>query len=196
MAEIVVFHSVFGVRPGLVEMAERWRAEGHVVHVPDLFDGRVFDDPAIAFGYVEQLGYLPGLIPRADAALADLGKDVVYAGFSMGTALVSHAVISRPGARGALIFHGGTPISEVGGDVWPSSVPVQSHEAELDPYREPEINAQFAESVSASGAAYTHFSYPDIAGHLFADPSLPDEYDAEAAALLNERVSAFLTQVS
>ena len=35
------------------------------------------------------------------------------------------------------------------------------------------------------------FDYPGR-GHLFTDPSLPDEYDAAAAELLWERVLAFL----
>lgn len=195
MTEIVLFHSVVGVSPGLLELADRWRADGHVVHVPDLFDGKVFDEYPPAFDYVREIGELPTLLDRADAALAGLGTHVVYAGFSMGTALLSHAVVTRPGARGALVCSGATPVGVVGGDIWPSAVPVQAHEAELDPYRGPDAARQFAEDVSSSGAAYTYHSYPGVRGHLFADPSMPDEYDADAAALMHQRASAFLAQL-
>jgi len=44
MAEVVLFHSVLGLRPGVLSAAERLRAAGHTVHTPDLFDGDVFDN--------------------------------------------------------------------------------------------------------------------------------------------------------
>jgi dienelactone hydrolase len=44
MAEVVVFHSVLGLRPGVLGAADRLRSAGHTVHTPDLFDGEVFDD--------------------------------------------------------------------------------------------------------------------------------------------------------
>ena len=46
MAEVVLFHSVLGLRPGVIAAAERLRAAGHTVHTPDLYDGEVFDDLA------------------------------------------------------------------------------------------------------------------------------------------------------
>jgi len=61
-AEIVLFHSVLGVRPAVREWADRLRATGHVVHVPDLYDGEVFDDYAPAFAHVERIGGIPALI--------------------------------------------------------------------------------------------------------------------------------------
>jgi dienelactone hydrolase len=44
MAVVVMFHSVLGLRPGVLGAADRLRAAGHTVHTPDLFDGEVFDD--------------------------------------------------------------------------------------------------------------------------------------------------------
>ena len=44
VAEVVLFHSVLGLRQGVISAAERLRAAGHEVHTPDLFDGEVFDD--------------------------------------------------------------------------------------------------------------------------------------------------------
>lgn len=43
MAEIVLFHSALGLRPGVRAASDRLRSAGHTVHTPDLFDGRVFD---------------------------------------------------------------------------------------------------------------------------------------------------------
>jgi dienelactone hydrolase len=44
MAEVVLFHSVLGLGPGVKYAADRLRAAGHTVHAPDYFDGEVFDD--------------------------------------------------------------------------------------------------------------------------------------------------------
>jgi dienelactone hydrolase len=42
MAEVLLFHHVLGLNPGVHGFAEALRAAGHVVHTPDLFDGRTF----------------------------------------------------------------------------------------------------------------------------------------------------------
>ena len=42
MAEIVLFHHAQGLTPGVLAWAERWRAAGHVVHTPDLYEGKTY----------------------------------------------------------------------------------------------------------------------------------------------------------
>jgi dienelactone hydrolase len=59
-----------------------------------------------------------------------------------------------------------------------------------DPFREQDWVDAVVASVRAAGAPVEMFDYPG-AGHLFTDPSLPEEYDAEAAELLWIRVLAF-----
>lgn len=84
------------------------------------------------------------------------------------------------------------PVRVVGAELWPSAVPVQVHEAELDPFREDDANREFAETAAASGAEYHYFGYPGVAAHLFADPSLTGEFDAEAAGLMHGRALEFI----
>jgi dienelactone hydrolase len=72
-------------------------------------------------------------------------------------------------------------------------VPAQVHYTERDPYREQDEIEAFAEAVRAAGASYDLFEYPGD-GHLFADPSLPAEYDAKAAEQLWTRTLAFLAR--
>ena len=43
MAEILLLHHVLGLTDGVRSLADRFRAAGHTVHTPDLFDGRTFD---------------------------------------------------------------------------------------------------------------------------------------------------------
>jgi dienelactone hydrolase len=43
MAEVLLFHHAQGLTPGVVSFADTLRRAGHIVHTPDLFDGRTFD---------------------------------------------------------------------------------------------------------------------------------------------------------
>jgi dienelactone hydrolase len=191
MAEIVLFPSVLGMRPGITVAAERLEASGHVVHSVDLYgDGRAYDDYAEAMSYQESVGYQE-LLRRAGAAVEGLPSELMYAGFSAGAAPAQLLAATRPGARGAVLLHGAVSLRWFELDAWPASVPVQVHFSERDPYREREEVDALASSVRAAGAAYEFFEYPGD-GHLFADPSLPAEYDAASAEQLWTRVLAFL----
>ncbi|MGI8418014.1 MAG: hypothetical protein ACR2P2_17785 [Nakamurella sp.] len=57
MADIALFHSVLGVRPGVSEAADGLRAEGHDVVVMDQYGGRVFDDYEEAGEFAQAIGY-------------------------------------------------------------------------------------------------------------------------------------------
>ena len=42
MVDVVLFHHVQGLTPGVVAFADELRSAGHTVHTPDLFQGRTF----------------------------------------------------------------------------------------------------------------------------------------------------------
>lgn len=197
MAEIVLFHSILGVRPGVNDAAERFRSAGHTVHVADLYRGEVFDDYEAAEAYLEDIGGPATLIERTDAAVANLPATLVYAGFSNGGASAIYLTASRPGALGTLAFHSALPLEEIGmAPTWPASAPVQVHYAENDPWREQDWIDRYAATVRESGASYEFHEYPGVTGHLFTDRSLPGEYDSAAAELLFERALAFVERVA
>ena len=64
MSKIALFHSVLGVRSGVVDAADRLRSEGHDVEIVDQYDGLVFDDYETASAYAADVGY-PVLMERA-----------------------------------------------------------------------------------------------------------------------------------
>ena len=69
-------------------------------------------------------------------------------------------------------------------------MPAQIHYATDDPHRvQAWVDAVVAD-VRRVGASVETFDYPGT-GHLFTDPSLPDEYDEQAAQLLWSRVESF-----
>ena len=41
---VVLFHSALGLRPAVRAFADQLSEAGHILHIPDLFDGEVFDD--------------------------------------------------------------------------------------------------------------------------------------------------------
>ncbi len=199
--EIVLFHSVLGVRQGVTAAADRLRAAGHTVHVPNLYDeGVVFDDYEQAIAYVESIGSYAELLKRTREAVADLPTEMVYAGFSNGGASAEYLAATRPAAKAALLFSAALPLEmllEINGEAsqpWPPNVPVQLHYTVDDPFRdEPGMLESFRQSVQASGSRFDFYEYPGD-GHLFTDATLPQEYDAEAAEQLWSRVLAFLAE--
>jgi dienelactone hydrolase len=193
MGEIVLFHSVLGLRPAVEEAAERLREAGHVVHTPDLYNGLVFDAYEPAFALVEKIGGPPELVARAGAAVAGLPEALVYAGFSAGGVTAELLAATRPGALGPLLFHAAAAPERLGVPTWPGTVPVQVHFGTGDPYREQDQIDRLGAEVRASGASYELFDY-DVPGHLFADPGLPDEFDAAAADEMSAHALEFLAR--
>jgi dienelactone hydrolase len=188
VAEILLFHHAQGLTDGVKAFADELRAAGHVVHTPDLFEGRTFDSIEDGVGHAREVGF-GTIVQRGEAAAEGLPNELVYAGFSLGVMSAQNLAQTRPGAKGALFFDSALPPSEFGGD-WPKGVPLQIHMMEADEWAEEDLPAarELAENDDAE-----LFLYPGDK-HLFADSSLPS-YDEEAATLLKQRVLGFLERV-
>jgi dienelactone hydrolase len=191
MAEVVLFHHSQGLTEGVRAFADALRAAGHVVHLPDLFEGKTFGTMDDGMAYVKEVGF-GAIAERGIAAAADLGDGdgLVYAGLSLGVVPAQQLAQTRAGARGALLLHGCLPFSEYG-EAWPAGVPVQVHAMDEDPFFIEEggdLDAAKALVESTSDAEL--FLYPGKE-HLFSDSSLP-AYDEAATSLLTSRVIEFL----
>jgi len=190
MSEVVLYHHVQGLTDGVRSFADELRAAGHTVHTPDLFDGRTFATIDEGMAFAREAGF-GALAERGVSAAEQIRPDVVYAGFSFGIMPAQQLAQTRPGARGALLMSACLPASEFG-DGWPEGVPVQIHGKEGDPFFAEDLEAARALADSTDEAEL--FLYPGDE-HLFADSSLP-AHDPTAAALLTERVLAFLDATS
>ena len=189
MAEVVLYHHVQGLTEGVQSFADELRQAGHTVHAPDLFGGRTFDTIDEGMAFAQEAGF-DALVERGLAAAETTRPNAVYAGFSFGVMVAQQLAQTRPGAGGALLMYACLPVSEFG-DAWPEGIPVQVHGKEADPFFTEDLEAARALVDSTDGAEL--FLYPGEE-HLFADSSLP-AYDAAAAALLTERVLAFLETI-
>lgn len=192
MADVLLFHHVLGLTPGLVAFADELRAAGHTVHTPDLFGGRTFDtiEGGLAFAQSEDG---PDADAMADAAAAELPEALVYAGFSMGAAQAQRLAQTRPGAAGALLFESCiSPTGDWSFGPWPAGLTAQVHGMDDDEFFAHEGDLDAARELAASEPGVEVFTYPG-SGHLFADASSP-AYDADAAALMTQRVLDYLAR--
>jgi dienelactone hydrolase len=187
MAEVLLFHHALGLTPGCLSFADGLRSAGHVVHVPDLYEGRTFADLTEGVGHAEQVGF-DTIVERGRLAAEGLPNDLVYAGFSLGVMPAQMLAQRRPGAKGALLLHGCVPTSEFGGP-WPEGVPLQIHTMDADEWGDVDVARDLVETVEGAEL----FLYPGDR-HLFADDSLRD-YDDSAATLLKRRVLGFLDDI-
>ena len=131
MAEVLLFHHAQGLTDGVQAFADDLRAAGHVVHVPDLFEGRTFGDVNDGVAHAKEVGF-DTIDERGRAAAEGLPNEIVYAGFSLGAMQAQGLAQTRPGAKGALLISSAVPPSEFGGD-WPQGVPLQIHMMDADP---------------------------------------------------------------
>lgn len=172
---IVLFHSMYGLRPAVRDAADRMRAAGHEVVVPDLYEGRTADTPEAGLALRDGIGR-DELLRRAVAAAAPYSDGgLVYAGFSLGGAVAQNLALGDGRARGLLLLHGTSDLPEGAR----TELPVQLHVAEPDPYETDDWLSAWYLLMRKAGADVEVHRYRG-AGHLFTDPELPD-YDAEAA---------------
>jgi dienelactone hydrolase len=187
MAEVLLFHHAQGLTAGCLSFADELRAAGHLVHTPDLYDGKTFTDLADGIGYARQVGF-DNIRPRGRLVAEGLPNELVYAGFSLGAMAAQMLAQTRPGAKGALLFHASIPTSEFGG-AWPPGLPLQIHTMDADEEGDVDVGRQLAETIESAEL----FVYPGDR-HLFTDNSLPD-YDEGATTLVKQRVLSFLEAI-
>jgi len=189
LAEIVLFHHVQGLTPGIAAFADDLRAAGHTVHTPDLFDGRTFPTLDEGMAHAKTVGF-EAILDRGVGEAEALGADLVYAGISLGVMPAQKLAQTRAGARGALLIDACLPVTEFG-DGWPEGVPVQIHGMDADPnfVEGGDLDAARA-MVDATERAELFLYAGDV--HLFADASLPS-YDRQATELMTGRILDFLS---
>jgi dienelactone hydrolase len=183
MAETVLLHHAQGVTDGVLAFAGALRAAGHVVHVPDLYEGRTFASLDEGIAHAQALGF-PAIVERARAAVDGLPAEVVYIGMSLGVLPAQNLAMERAGTRGAVLLHGALELDD--DEAWPAGVPLQLHTMLDDDLGDADVGRALAAAIPGAEL----FLYEGSA-HLFTDNSL-GAYDADAAALVRERVLAFL----
>ncbi|MFP1623867.1 dienelactone hydrolase family protein [Streptomyces sp. 5K101] len=173
---IILFHSTFGGRAAVHAAADRLRAAGHEVRVPDLFDGQTAETVEEARELKERIGTDELLRRAIHAAAPHSDQGLVYAGFSLGGAIAQNLALGDEKARGLLLLHGTSDIAE---GASADGLPVQLHVADPDCFEPDDWLNTWYLGMRRAGADVEVHRYAG-AGHLYTDPDLPD-YDEEAA---------------
>ncbi|MFJ8127132.1 dienelactone hydrolase family protein [Streptomyces hydrogenans] len=174
--DIMLFHSVHGKRPAVDAAADRLRAAGHQVWVPDLFDGWTTESVEEGMARKDEIGS-DELLKRAVLAAAPYSeRGLVYAGFSFGASVAQTLALGDEKARGLLLLHG---TSDLAPNASVDDLPVQLHVAEPDPFETDDWLSAWYLQMRRAGAEVEVYRYRG-AGHVYTDPELPD-WDAEAA---------------
>lgn len=185
MADILLFHSVLGLRPVEMDLADQWRSAGHDVVAPDLFEGRTAETYDEGFAIIEDIG-LRNVQGRALGAASRRSDSLVLAGVSMGAGMAAHVGATKPNARGVLFLAGPAP--------WPDTVPgtpVQLHAARPEPFDDETV---FDEWFAANPGAKLEVYRYDLVGHYFLDPTLPD-FSVLANEACRQRCLEFLAKL-
>ncbi|QGN32622.1 dienelactone hydrolase family protein [Microlunatus sp. Gsoil 973] len=174
--DVVIFHSMYGLRPVELAAASRIRALGHRVVVPDLFDGEtVPGDVEAGSRLMSSVGW-PTIVGRAADALTQVSDEAVLIGFSMGVGVIGQLWPHRTAAAAVACLHAPTLVPQG----LRRGMPVQLHVGIGDRFAPAEQVMEFLRSAEEAGATPLIGEYPR-AGHMFMDDSLED-YDAAAAA--------------
>ncbi|MFI1813236.1 dienelactone hydrolase family protein [Streptomyces sp. NPDC020422] len=174
--DIMLFHSVYGMRPAVQAAAERLRAAGHQVWTPDLFEGRTAGTVEEGMALRDEIGK-DELLRRAVLAAAPYSeRGLVYMGLSFGASVAQTLALGDEKARGLLLLHGTSDIAE---SASVDELPVQLHVAEPDPFETDDWLSAWYLQMRRAGADVEVYRYRG-AGHVYTDPELPD-WDAQAA---------------
>ena len=182
MSDVVVYHHSLGLTEGVRWFADALRAAGHTVHTPDVYEGKTFETVEEGMAHAEELGFPAEIVARGLAAADSLPAEVHYVGFSMGALPAQSLAQTKPGARGLVLAYGALPLGQWGDNwpaTWPDGVRLQLHILEGDE------DYEFAQALAATVPGAELFVYPG-SEHYFA------EHDEHAAAMLMQRVLAFL----
>ena len=194
MAQVLLFHHAQGLTPGVHAFADDIRAAGHIVHTPDLFDGRTFPSIEAGIAYIGEIGFDAVIGSAACASPTNCRPRSSMPGSRSGCCRRRSWRRRGPAPAGLC---SSTPAcrSAASGPSDPgrTASPVQIHGMDNDPIFVGEGDIDAAREIVEKVEDAELFLYPGDQ-HYFADSSLPS-YDADATALLTLRVIEFLNRV-
>jgi carboxymethylenebutenolidase len=186
---VIVVHDWYGRLPWLESYAKALASQGYRVVGPDLYAGFATIDAATAEGLMGELDVARSLAELDDliaTARLEGSKRVGMIGFSLGGWLaLLHA---QGGAADAVVAYYATLGPDQHGVI---PCPVQLHLAEIDEWDEGEDPESFIDRLKDHGTPVSGWTYLGTV-HSFANATITDRVDVNAAALAFARTSSFL----
>ena len=196
---VVVIQEWWGLNDQICGVADRFARSGYNALAPDLFKGRVTQQPDEASHLMNGLDF-PGATHQdirgaVDYLLAlggnsggNSGGKVAAMGFCMGGALAIAAAVHVPKLSAAVCFYG-IPPKEFA-DPADIRIPFQGHFASKDDWCTPATVDALEAAMRAKGAAPDLYRYQ--ADHAFFNERRGEVYDAACANQAWNRMLAFL----
>ncbi|MDP6708615.1 MAG: dienelactone hydrolase family protein [Alphaproteobacteria bacterium] len=189
-AGIVVIQEWWGLNDQIRGVADRFAAAGYSALAPDLYDGRITQEPDEANHMMSGLDWVGATEVEVQGAVQHLKAScdrVAVMGFCMGGALTVIAGVKLPECDAAVCYYGIPPIEQA--DPAAMRVPFQGHFANQDDWCTPAAADALETALAGTGAAFEMHRYE--AQHGFFNETVA-AHDAAAAALSWERTLAFL----
>jgi len=196
---VVVIQEWWGLVDHIVDVCDRFAAEGFTALAPDLYHGRTVPNrepdeaakAAMGLDLPRASRDMSGAVDFLQAHDAVRGRGVGVVGFCMGGGLALWLATTRPDAvRAAVPFYGIAPHGTQ--PDWSAlTAPVEGHFAEHDDMASPEAVTAFEEQLRDLGKEVRVFTYPGT-GHAFFNDTRPEVYDEDAARQAWVRTLEFL----
>jgi len=185
---LILIQEWWGLKPHILELADRFAAAGYTVLAPDLYRGRIASDADEANHLMGELDFvdacdqdLAGALTHLKASCAKVG----VMGFCMGGALTIAAAARLPGLAAASCFYGLPPTALA--DPARIAIPLQGHFADQDDWCTPAAVDAFEAALTVSAEIHRYH-----AQHAFFNNSRPEVFDAGCAQQAWDRTLAFL----
>jgi carboxymethylenebutenolidase len=187
-AGVVVIHEYWGVNEQIQKVAERWRAEGFLVAVPDLYHGVVAKTAQEAQAQMSKLDWgkaVSEIAAAVESLRAQGAEKVAITGYCMGGALAFAAATMIGDLAAVVPFYGVPPQAD-----WSKvTAPVQAHFAANDPWASVDKGKQIQQALAGKMELHVY-----DAEHAFCNERRPEVYNADAANQAWGRTVAFVRQ--
>lgn len=188
---VVVIQEWWGLNDQICGVVDRFARAGYVALAPDLYQGRVTQDPDEANHMMEGLDFagathqdLRGAVKQLKSAGCD---KVAVMGFCMGGALTIAACVHIPEADAGVCFYGIPPAEFA--DPTKIKMPFQAHFANEDDWCTPATVDQLEKAMAGAGSKPQIYRYD--AQHGFFN-EVSDAYNVAAARTSWQRMMEFL----
>jgi carboxymethylenebutenolidase len=181
---VIVVQEWWGLDDHIKDVARRFAGEGFVAFAPDLYHGKVVDEPNEAQKLMMGLdmGKASKELMKAAEYLSNQpyidGRGIGAIGFCMGGGLALTLACDSPLIRAVAPFYGAPPepIDRVQSLQGPAFVVY----AENDGWIGPEVRERVQQALSEHGKQFEMKVYPGT-DHAFFNDTRPEVYNAEAA---------------
>jgi carboxymethylenebutenolidase len=194
---VVVIQEWWGLNDQICGIADRFARAGYNALAPDLFQGRVTQQPDEASHLMNGLDFpgathqdIRGAVDHLLALGGTGGGKVAAMGFCMGGALTIAAAVHVPGLSAGVCYYGIPPTEFA--DPANIRIPFQAHFASKDDWCTPAAADGLEAAMRVAGNPPELYRYE--ADHAFFNERRGDVYDAACANLSWERMMSFLAK--